>query len=285
MQRRTMVAVAAAGVAALGLGLAGLALADSNPAAAETETPTAAAAVVAAPPAQTEPAPESPGTIHGEDPLELIATAMGVDRSIVLEGLRNGQSLAEIATANGVDPAVVEAALSAEAERTIDAAEAAGLLTPDEAESWRRFAADTVAGAMDLPFGFVFRLVPFAGEHHDDLGEGFPFRERPFDEERLRRFFEEGLGDVLPFLEELDPGDLNLDEFEDFGLEDFDLDEFGFDEFDLEEFGLENFDLGEFDIDRLLDELVAKGHLTREQADSLRDGLGGLLERFQSSTG
>lgn len=73
-----------------------------------------------------------PGGRPGMDG-EVVAGVIGIDAEALRDALRSGQSLAEIAEANGVDPQTVIDALVTEAEAHIDQAVADGRLTEDEA--------------------------------------------------------------------------------------------------------------------------------------------------------
>jgi len=64
---------------------------------------------------------------------EVVADLIGIDADEVLDSLRNGATIAELAEANGVDPQTVIDALVAEAESHLDLAVENGRLTADEA--------------------------------------------------------------------------------------------------------------------------------------------------------
>lgn len=64
---------------------------------------------------------------------EVIADLLGIDAEALREAVRSGQSIAEIAEANGVDPQTVVDALVAQAQAHLDLAVENGRLTEDEA--------------------------------------------------------------------------------------------------------------------------------------------------------
>jgi polyhydroxyalkanoate synthesis regulator phasin len=64
---------------------------------------------------------------------EVITDLLGIDGPTLRTELRDGATLAEIAEANGVEPAAVVDALVAEAEERVDAAVEAGRIDADEA--------------------------------------------------------------------------------------------------------------------------------------------------------
>jgi hypothetical protein len=89
---------------------------------------------------------------HG---LDVVADAIGIDEDTLRDELRAGGTIADIATANGVDPQSVIDALVADAQEHLDAAVANGRL--DEAEAAERAATleeritDRVNGETPLP--------------------------------------------------------------------------------------------------------------------------------------
>jgi hypothetical protein len=66
--------------------------------------------------------------------LEGAAAAIGIEADALREALRSGQSMADVATANGVDPAAVVDALVADAEARLAEKVADGTLTQAEAD-------------------------------------------------------------------------------------------------------------------------------------------------------
>lgn len=73
------------------------------------------------------------------DGIQAAATVLGVEEETLRDALRDGQTLAELAVANGVDPQAVIDALVTNAEERIDDALAEGRI--DEAEATERRAA------------------------------------------------------------------------------------------------------------------------------------------------
>ena len=65
--------------------------------------------------------------------LDVAALAIGITESELMEALRDGQSVAEVAAANGVDPQTVIEALVAELNERVDGAVASGDLDADRA--------------------------------------------------------------------------------------------------------------------------------------------------------
>lgn len=130
----------AAGAAA-GLAIGGLTAA--NVASAQTDdTPVEDLPLQVDPPAD-EQAPETPA--EGEDgrrgcgghrgrSLEGAAEAIGIEADALREALQSGQSIADVATANGVDPATVVDALIADAEARLADKVADGTLSQAEAD-------------------------------------------------------------------------------------------------------------------------------------------------------
>ena len=68
--------------------------------------------------------------------LDAAATALGLTETEVLDALRDGQSLAEVAAEEGVDVQAVVDALVAEAEQALADAVDAGRLTQDQADEF-----------------------------------------------------------------------------------------------------------------------------------------------------
>lgn len=127
MKKIALSAAVALGLAAGGLGLAGVAQAQD------------------AEPAPVEDVQESPedgerdgrrGHRRGHRGAKLQAAAdvIGIDAEVLREGLQNDQTVAEIATENGVDPDDVVAAVIAKLEARLDEKVAEGRLTQAEAD-------------------------------------------------------------------------------------------------------------------------------------------------------
>lgn len=104
--------------------------------------------------------------------LDAVAEAIGLDAEVLRSGFADGQTLAEIAEENGVDPQVVIDALIAQATERIDAKVADGDLTEDEA-------AERLAEATDRAEDHVYAEPPAEGER-PARGEGRgPYRHGP----------------------------------------------------------------------------------------------------------
>ena len=80
-----------------------------------------------------------------DDYFETIATAIGIDIDTLFDEMDSGKSLAEIATANGVDPQVVIDALVADEMAFIDELEQSGEISAEEAAEWRDETAGFIA--------------------------------------------------------------------------------------------------------------------------------------------
>jgi hypothetical protein len=77
--------------------------------------------------------------------LAVAASAIGIDESALRDALQAGDSIAEVATANGVDPQVVIDALVADLDARLAAKVAAGTITQAEADERRADAATRIA--------------------------------------------------------------------------------------------------------------------------------------------
>ena len=129
--------------AAAGLAIGGLAAA--NVASAQTDdTPVEDLPLQVDPPAE-DTAPDTPTDVetgegregcggHRGRSLEGAAEAIGIEADALREALQAGQSIADVATANGVDPAVVVDALVDDAEARVAEKVADGTLTQAEAD-------------------------------------------------------------------------------------------------------------------------------------------------------
>ena len=87
--------------------------------------------------------------------LDDAAEAIGIEMSVLMDGLRDGQTLAQIAEVNGVEPQAVIDAMVAAAQERIDAAVEAGRL--DEAEAAERTTEATERITELVNEGFQFR--------------------------------------------------------------------------------------------------------------------------------
>ncbi|HEY7565602.1 MAG TPA: hypothetical protein VIA81_11815, partial [Acidimicrobiia bacterium] len=86
--------------------------------------------------------------------LEEAAAAIGIEVADLRSALRDGQSIAEVANANGVDPQAVIDALVAAFNVKIDEAVANGRLTEDQAAELKENAPDRIAGLVNGEFEF-----------------------------------------------------------------------------------------------------------------------------------
>ncbi len=84
------------------------------------------------------------GVMGGVDSLDAAAEAIGVARDALVKALEEGQTLAEVAEANGVDPQAVIDALLERINTTIDEALKDGWLSEEMAEAMRARMADRV---------------------------------------------------------------------------------------------------------------------------------------------
>lgn len=99
--------------------------------------------------------------------LDAAADAIGIDETELLEQLRDGSTLAEIAEANGVEPQAVIDALVAAAQTHLDEAVADGRLTEDEAAERATDLEERITEGVNEGFGFG---------HHGPRGPGGPGR-------------------------------------------------------------------------------------------------------------
>ncbi|MCU0267988.1 MAG: hypothetical protein MUF83_05005 [Acidimicrobiales bacterium] len=113
-----------------------------------TLTQEQADAVVAAL-ADARPEPGGPGR-HGGRPFEVAATAIGIDVDDLRAAVEGGQTIAEVAQANGVDPQVVIDALVADLTDHVNQEVADGRHTQAEADT---ILADAADRASDLVNG------------------------------------------------------------------------------------------------------------------------------------
>lgn len=100
--------------------------------------------------------------------LETVAEEIGIDVATVRDALRDGQTIAEVAVANGSSAEAVVAALVTEMNANLDQAVADGKLTTEQADEIRADAPDRIAamvnGESEGHMGF--------GRHHG-MGPGF----------------------------------------------------------------------------------------------------------------
>jgi hypothetical protein len=133
MKLRTAIATAttAAVLATSGVALAGATAGSSS----APSTPPSAAATAAARP--THPALRHCARLRIRRLLRgaagVVTKTIGIDRPTLRHELRNGKTIAEIANDHNVDPQTVVDALVAAATKRLDAAVAAGRITPERA--------------------------------------------------------------------------------------------------------------------------------------------------------
>jgi hypothetical protein len=93
--------------------------------------------------------------------LTRIAEVIGIEESILADALRDGQSIAEIATAHGVDPQEVIDSLMANHQARLDQLVAAGRITSEEADEkaalFLSHVTDLVNGEYEFRPGFMVR--------------------------------------------------------------------------------------------------------------------------------
>ena len=133
-QRRV---IAASGILAGVLGVSALGATLANAQDAPEEDP--GAEEQPAPEGQPAPDGEAPEGCHrGHDAhLESAADAIGISSEDLGSALQKGQSMAEVAEANGVDPQTVIDAMVAEADSRIEEAVGDGHLSEDQADEMR----------------------------------------------------------------------------------------------------------------------------------------------------
>ena len=100
-----------------------------------------------------------------------IASALGVTTDQLKTDLKDGKSLADIATAQGVDIAKVEQAITDAATARLDDAVKSGKLTQDQADKIKAGLADHIGDLVNgkLPFGGA---GGFGGKGHGPFGHG-----------------------------------------------------------------------------------------------------------------
>lgn len=90
--------------------------------------------------------------------LEVAADAIGIDRAALIDALQDGQTIAEVAAANGVDAQAVIDALVNEHQQRLDELVAAGSITADEAAERAAVAAERITELVNGEFDFRPRL-------------------------------------------------------------------------------------------------------------------------------
>ncbi len=90
--------------------------------------------------------------------LEVAADAIGIDRAALIDALQDGQTIAEVAAANGVEAGTVIDALVNEYEQKLDELVAAGSITAEEAAERAAAAAERINEVVNGEFNFSPRL-------------------------------------------------------------------------------------------------------------------------------
>jgi len=90
--------------------------------------------------------------------LEIAAGAIGIDRAALIDALQDGQTIAEVAAANGVDAEAVIDGLVNEYQQKLDELVAAGSITVDEAAERAAAAAERITELVNGEFDFRPRL-------------------------------------------------------------------------------------------------------------------------------
>jgi hypothetical protein len=178
-----------------------------------------------------------------------LAEQTGLEPSAILQAARNGQTLADIATANGVDPqAVIDAALAATDEHLQQAVDE-GKITPEQKADLLARASEFYANVIDQPL---------------------PERPTPV-QDRVQESLERTLVGVLAEMAGVDTGDLLKEALTPPTLAEIAASQ-GVDPDAV-------IDEAEARITTRVNELVDAGTLTPEQAAQMLDGLRDRLER------
>ena len=137
---------------------AGLALATGSIAVA-TLTPIGSAFAQDGAPAQTQPATQDGAAGHGHLRRQVARAAIkdaagviGIDAKDLATAVRGGQSVAEVATAHGVNPQAVIDKLVADGTTRIDAAATAGKITPERATQMKSHLTERVTKLVNHHF-------------------------------------------------------------------------------------------------------------------------------------
>lgn len=162
---------AAVAAALIGVPLAGATLAPSFASAQDTPTEEAPAPDAETAPGGEEAPREGCHGRHGPK-LDAAAEAIGIERDALAEALRSGETIADVAAANGVDVQTVIDAMVTAANERIDQAVTDGRLTEDEAAEKRAEIDQRVTDAVngELPEGGPRGPRPDA----DIQGSNFP---------------------------------------------------------------------------------------------------------------
>jgi len=120
--------------------------------------------------AQTDPEPVEPTEDEADfdneyDPFSIAADLIGMDVDALWEAIDNGQTIAEVATANNVDPQTIIDALVADERAFIDELVAEGDISEEESAEW-------LAEVDEYAAEFVNEVVDF--EEFEDGYDPFP---------------------------------------------------------------------------------------------------------------
>ncbi len=98
--------------------------------------------------------------------LDTAAETIGIERSVLVDALRDGQSIADVATANGTDPQAVIDALVAAHQAKLDELVADGSLTAERAAERAEGAVERITALVNGEFEFRpgFMVRPGANE-------------------------------------------------------------------------------------------------------------------------
>ncbi|MGQ0617325.1 MAG: hypothetical protein ACT4PW_10100 [Acidimicrobiia bacterium] len=97
--------------------------------------------------ATDRPGPRRPGLLHGA--LEVAARTIGIPVDELRQGLQDGQSTADVATAHGVSPQAVVDAIVADGQARLDEAVADGRLSDEHAARAGERLAERAAGLVE----------------------------------------------------------------------------------------------------------------------------------------
>ena len=100
-----------------------------------------------------------------------VADVLGIEESALIEALKDGSSLSEVAAANGVDEATLTQELTALATDALDQAVADELITQERADAMLEGLDDRIADGLDRSFDRLGRGGH--GHHHHPVARGF----------------------------------------------------------------------------------------------------------------
>jgi hypothetical protein len=107
-----------------------------------------------------------PGHIVGRMSLETAAETIGITEDELLDAVRDGQTIAEVATANGVEPQTVIDTLVTEATERLDEAVADGRIDQEDADERRAEITERITTAVNE--GIPAPRGPGEWHHRDD---------------------------------------------------------------------------------------------------------------------